>query len=305
MAGTQAEQSGGFFDQAKQFFGGIFGSGKPDPAEAGARKIGDITVPGRTGDGLSMADKWKMKIRRFSSGDVDMIDDIHMRYPKLDLTGSLKGLAANESLKTDVMKALHGNEQLPYYAADALNGNEGLQAQFEDLIRNDPEKMRSLLPELEKHPEKFKELISQNGRPVDVAMDAVNKAKAEEGFDFWKVLSGESTFSKELAGVLPANLMNGLMSLPFMQQLMGMLDGLFKSDGLIGQNLQPGGPMAGFMNMFGVDASKVHNVGAPENTAGAKPAAPAANSQQQPVNQDMPTAKNLSGGVTPPSPAGQ
>ena len=274
---TAEEQAA--LEQTKNFVGGLLESAKEavglgeekSAEELAGRQVGELVIPDANPElGLIGWEKTQMRIGGFSSGDIDMIDDIKMRYPDLKLTGALKALHENPALKDEVMTMLRENENVPHHVAQQLQGNEDLTAQFEDLIRTDPDKFKSVLPQIEEHPEQFSEIIAGVARDPKTAAEANAEVSNDLQGQFTQIMTGLFTGKVTFSEVFGSDL--GAQLGEFFGPIIDMIKGFIGSAvGFVTQNMPEDGIGREFVETmgekFGVDFSdKVTDV-APQTPA--------------------------------------
>jgi hypothetical protein len=221
----------------------------------------------------------------YSSGQIDMFDDLARRYDGLDIENTLVALAADDTLRDEVMEALMENDQeLAHHVAQAFQADEGLQAQFEDMLRTNPENVRGMLPALREDPSQFAELVAAGGRDPATAA-AANAAAATataEGnqasmADFFRgIMSGETSFA-DILGDRFGGMLDSMLG-PLLGAFQGMIDSV---QGWVGQNVDPEGPGMAFVETIseatGVDLTAgVTDVTAPTPDTDPAPVRPRA-----------------------------
>lgn len=199
----------------------------------------------------------------YSSGQIDMIDDLARRYDGIEidgLQGTLVALADNDQLRDNVMDAMMENDQeLAHYAAQAFEQDPTLLTQFEDMVRNDPEAVQDMLPELKDNPAGFAEQVRNRGRDAETALAAnqeMERQTQENTQDFMQeFLSGDLRFADILGPQIGGWLDN--MVGPIREMISGFVD---KGTEFVSQNIPEDSPVHGLVEGTIFDAANPDGV---------------------------------------------
>lgn len=189
--------------------------------------------------------------------EISIIEGLAERYPDAALSDTLMPLLKHEGPRGGILDTLDDNPELTDKLVELLAADEDLKTQIKHLATEDPEKLQSMLEAAAESPDQLQTILKDGVAPVDAAKQSLAQAAAAEAEEAKQEgLAKLSAFMKGDIGfgeLLGPGISEMLENIPIIGPLMKMMDGLFSSNGFIGQALDGDGPFAGMMKALGME----------------------------------------------------